>query len=161
MFDMKMDFTHKGRWVLNRHKTPSLEGSTYAGVASQESARISFACPALNGVDAFVADIRHACFQVPISEYHHIMCGLKFGLENTRKIVIMRRVLCGIKASVRDFRDHLRLCVTHIDFKPCLSELHTWMRLEHKSDKNEHCEYLLCTEDNLVVSDNAEHVFRK
>ena len=42
VFDVKMDFTRKARWVLDGHKTPYLVGSTYAGVVSRESARIAF-----------------------------------------------------------------------------------------------------------------------
>jgi hypothetical protein len=32
IFDVKMDFTRKARWVLNGHKTANPKGSTYAGV---------------------------------------------------------------------------------------------------------------------------------
>ena len=35
IFDIKMDFTRKFRWALDVHKTPSLEGSTHAGVVSR------------------------------------------------------------------------------------------------------------------------------
>ena len=34
VFDVKMDFTWKARWVLDGHKTPNPAGSTCAGVAS-------------------------------------------------------------------------------------------------------------------------------
>jgi hypothetical protein len=33
VWDVKMDFTRKARWVLDGHKTPNPIGSTYAGVA--------------------------------------------------------------------------------------------------------------------------------
>ena len=42
VFDVKMDFTRKARWVLDYHKTPDPIGSTYAGVVSRESVRIAF-----------------------------------------------------------------------------------------------------------------------
>ena len=42
VFDVKMDFTRKARWVLDGHKTPDPVGSTYAGVVSRESVRIAF-----------------------------------------------------------------------------------------------------------------------
>jgi hypothetical protein len=32
VWDVKMDFTRKARWVLDGHKTPNPIGSTYAGV---------------------------------------------------------------------------------------------------------------------------------
>ena len=60
VFDVKMDFTRKARWVLDGHKTPPPEGSTYAVVVSRESIRIAFTYAVLNGMDMFAADIRNA-----------------------------------------------------------------------------------------------------
>ena len=37
IFDIKMDFTRKARWVLDGHKTPNPAISTYDGVVSRES----------------------------------------------------------------------------------------------------------------------------
>ena len=36
VWDVKMDFTRKTRWVLNGHKMPDPVGSTFAGVVSRE-----------------------------------------------------------------------------------------------------------------------------
>jgi hypothetical protein len=58
VWDVKMDFTRKARWVLDGHRTPNPIGSTYAGVVSRDSIRIAFTYTALNGVDVFAADIR-------------------------------------------------------------------------------------------------------
>ena len=49
------------------------------------------------------------------------MCSSEFGLDNSRKRAITHRELCSGKASGRDFNNHLRSCVTHLDFKPYLS----------------------------------------
>ena len=161
VFDVKMDFTRKARWVLDGHKTPPPEGSTYAGVVSRESVRIAFTYAALNGVDVFAADIRNAYLQAPTSERHYIICGPEFGLENAGKIAIIRRALYGGKAAGRDFRNHLRSCMTHLNFKPCLADPDVWMRPAIKSDGNEYYEYvLLYTDDALVVSENAESILR-
>jgi hypothetical protein len=35
IWDLKMDFTRKARWVLDGHKTPDVTASTYAGVVSR------------------------------------------------------------------------------------------------------------------------------
>ena len=40
VFDVKMDFTQKARWVLDRHKTPDILGLTYAIVLARESIHI-------------------------------------------------------------------------------------------------------------------------
>ena len=58
IFDVKMDFTRKARWVLDGHKTAEPKISTYAGVVSRESLRIASTYAALNGVDFTAADIR-------------------------------------------------------------------------------------------------------
>jgi hypothetical protein len=74
VWDVKMDFTRKARWVLCGHKTPNPIGSTYAGVASRDSIRIAFTYAALNGLDVFAADIRNAYLQAPSSQKDYIVC---------------------------------------------------------------------------------------
>ena len=54
VFDVKMDFTRKARWVLYGHKTPNPIGSTYAGVVSRKSVRIAFTYATLNGLDVLL-----------------------------------------------------------------------------------------------------------
>ena len=83
VWDVKMDFTRKARWVLDGHKTPNPIGSTYAGVVSRDSIRIAFTYAALNGLDVFAADIRNACLQAPSSQKDHIMCGPEFGVSHS------------------------------------------------------------------------------
>ena len=42
VFDVKIDFTRKARFVMDGHKTPDAIGSSYAGVVSRDSVRIAF-----------------------------------------------------------------------------------------------------------------------
>ena len=56
IWDVKMDFTQKARWVLVGHKSPEPIGLTFAGVVSIESVRITFTYVALNGLDVCAAD---------------------------------------------------------------------------------------------------------
>ena len=128
VFDVKMDFTRKARWVLDGHKTPEPIGSKYAGVVSRESVRIAFTYAALNGLDVFAADIRNAYLQAPSSQKHYIICGPEFGLENVGKWALIRRALSGGKAAGRDFRNHLRSCMMHLDFLSCPANPGVWMR---------------------------------
>ena len=81
VFDVKMDFTRKARWVLDGHKTANPIGSTYAGVVSREWVRIDFTYAALNGVDVCAADIRNTYLQAPSSRKDYIVCGPEFGLR--------------------------------------------------------------------------------
>jgi hypothetical protein len=60
IFDVKMDFTRKARWVLDGHKTANPIGSTYAGVVSRESVWIALTYAALSELDVMAVDIRNA-----------------------------------------------------------------------------------------------------
>lgn len=119
IFDCKMDMTRKARWVLDGHKTSDPSHSTYAGVVSRESVQIALTYAALNHLDVTAADIRNAYLQAPSSEKHFIVCGPEFGAENVGKKALIRRALYGGKSAGRDFRNHLRACMIHLDFLPC------------------------------------------
>jgi hypothetical protein len=127
VWDIKMDFSRKARWVLDGHKTVSPIGSTYAGVVSRESVCIAFAYAALNGLGVCAADIRNVCLQAPSSQKDYVTCGPEFGLENAGKNALIHRALCGGKAAGRDFRNNLRACMPHLDFTPCLADPDVWM----------------------------------
>ena len=82
VWDVKMVFTRKARWVLDGHKTPDLIGSTYARVVSRESVHIALAYAALNDLNVFAADIWNAYLQALSSQKDYIFCGPEFGVEN-------------------------------------------------------------------------------
>ena len=85
IWDVKMDFTRKVRWVLDRHRTPDPIGSTFTGVVSRESVRIAFMYAALNDLQVFVADIHNAYLQAPSSQKDYVVCGPEFGIEKLGK----------------------------------------------------------------------------
>ena len=130
-------------------------------MVSRDSIQIAFTYAALNGLDVFAADIRNAYLQAPSSQKDYILCGPEFGIENVGKIALIRRALFGGKAAGKDFRNHLRSCMRHLDFVSCPADPDVWMRPAKRSDGSDYYEYiLLYTDDALVVSDNAEQVLR-
>ena len=54
IYDVKMDFTRKGRWVKDSHRTPDPESSSYAGVVSRESITILLTHAALHGLPLMI-----------------------------------------------------------------------------------------------------------
>jgi hypothetical protein len=155
-----MDFTYAARWVLDGRKTPNPIGSTYAGVASRDSIKIAFTCAALNDLKVFAADTRNACLQALSSQIDCILCGPEFGIENVGKVALIRRALYGGKSTEKDFRNHLRSCMRHIDCASCPADPDAWMRPAAKRS-NSACEHMLLWNNNvLVVSKNAEQVLR-
>ena len=154
-----MDFTRKARWVLEGHKTPNPIGSTFTGVVSRESVRIAFTYAALNDLQVFAGDIRNAYLQAPSSQKDYVVCGLEFGIKNIGKVALIDRALYGGKSAGWDFRNHLRSCMHHLDFRPCLANPDVWMRLVQKGDGSPYYNYvLLYVDDALVVGDNAESI---
>ena len=67
--------------MLDGHRQPSPEGSTYAGVVSRESVRIAFTYAALNDVDVWACDIQTAYLHNHITEKCYVVCGKEFGFK--------------------------------------------------------------------------------
>jgi hypothetical protein len=157
IWDLKIDFTRKARWVLDGHKLPTPEGSTYAGVVSRESARIALTYAAQNGLEVCAADIRNAYLQAD-----DIICGPEFAVENEGNVALIHRALYGGKSAGRDFGNHLQSCIHHIGFKSCPADPDVWIRSAIKSDVTEMYEYvLLYTDDALSIGVEAESILRK
>ena len=55
-----MDYTRKTRWVLDGHKTPPPERSTYTGVVSRDSVCIALTYAALNHPDVWMRPAKKA-----------------------------------------------------------------------------------------------------
>ena len=131
VWDVKMDFTRKARWVLDGHKTPDLIGSTYVGVVSRETVQIALTYAALNDLDVFTADIWNAYIQAPSLQKDYIICGPEFGVESIGRAALIHHASYGGKA---DFRNHLRSCMEFLNFKSCLADHDVWMRPAITSD---------------------------
>ena len=161
VFDVKMNFVRKARWVKDGHKTRDPEWSTYAGVVSRESVRIAFTYAALNNIGVMAADIQNTYLQAPASEKHYVICGQEFGLENVNKVALIRRALYGGKSSGSDFWKHLRSCMEHLKFKSCESDPEVWRRKSVTDDGLEYWEYiLLYVDDALCISHRAEYILK-
>ena len=156
-----MDFTRKARWVKDGHKTPDSTTSSFAGVVSRESIRISLTYAALLGLPVIGGDIKNAYLQAPSSEKHFIVCGPEFGVENVGRVALIRRALYGGKVAGRDFWHHLRECMARLGFASSRADPDVWLRLSKRSTGEEYYEYvLLYVDDVLVISERAEAVLR-
>ena len=155
IFDVKMDFTRKARFVANGAKTRDIESSTYAGVVSKETVRIAFTYAALNNLDLFAADIKNAYLQALITERYWTRCGPEFGPGLEGSVAYIVRVLYGTKCAGRDFRNHLRECMEMLGYTSCLADPDLWIRKAITDNGNDYYEYmLLYTDDCLSVSEH-------
>ena len=154
VFDVKMDFTRKARWVKYGHRTADPENSTFFGFVSQERYRIAFTYAKLNGLDVTADDIKNAYLQAPSSETNYVICIAKFGLENIGKISLIRRALYRGKSIGADVWKHCWSCMTHLGFTPCKADPGIWIREAHKYDVTPFWEYILLYDDHALVISN-------
>ena len=156
-----MDFTCKAIWVKDGHKNSDPDQSTYAGVVSRDSVRISLSYAALKGIDVMESDIKNTYLQDPSSEKHYIICGGGFGLEHIGNIYLIRRALYGGKSSGANFWKHLQYRMTHIGFPYCKDEPDIWMRKSIKYYGSSYWGYvILCVDDALCISMNFENILK-
>jgi hypothetical protein len=121
IFDVKMNFTRKARWVKDGHLTPNPEGSIYAGDVLRESICIALTYAALNGIDVMAADIQNTFLQAPSTEKHCVVCGPEFG-EHCGKLAVIKPALYGGKSAGADFWNHLREYMMHLGFMSCKAD---------------------------------------
>ena len=65
---------------------------------------------------------------------NYIICGPEFGLEIFGKLALIQRESYGGKSAGKDFINHLRSCMHHLNFKSCPADHDVWMRPAMKVD---------------------------
>ena len=68
VFDVKMDFTQKARFVAGGHLTDDPTTITYSSVVSRDSVRIALTIVELNGLDVMCCDVGNAYLNAPCRE---------------------------------------------------------------------------------------------
>jgi hypothetical protein len=68
IFDIKMDFTRKARFVAGGHLTEAPTSITYSTVVSRDSVRLAFLIAGLNNLDVMACDIGNAYLNAPCRE---------------------------------------------------------------------------------------------
>eukprot|EP00957_Ditylum_brightwellii_P086675 6595505-Ditylum_brightwellii.AAC.1 len=124
--------------------------------------KIAFMNAALNSLDICAAEICNAYLQTSSLHKDYIICDPEFGIENIRKVALVHHALYGGKTVGHDFRNHLRSCMQHLDFKFCPADLDVWMRPTKYSDSSKHYEYtLLYIDDALVIGEFDEKLLHQ
>ena len=158
IFDVKMDFTRKARFVAGGHMTEPPASLTYSSVVSQESVRIALTVAALNDLDVLAADVGNAYLNADCREKIWCIAGPEFGSNQGKKVIIVR-ALYGLKSSGAAWRAHLASTMSDLHFEPCQAEPDLWMRPASKPDGFTYWEYVLIyVDDLLVVSHQANEI---
>jgi Reverse transcriptase (RNA-dependent DNA polymerase) len=153
VFDVKIDFTRKARFVAGGHVTSPPATQTYASVVSRESVRIAFLLASLNDMDVLSADVQGAYLNAPCHEKVYTTCGMEFGIENVGRVAVIVKALYGLKTSAFAWREHLSQTLTKLGFKFCVADNDVWLRGIDSKSQGKLYEYVLVyTDDILCIS---------
>ena len=161
VFDVKMDFTRKARFVAGGHMTDPPSTLTYSSVVSRDSVRIGFLLAALNQLELLAADVGNAYLNAPTKEKVYCTAGPEFGAELQGKPVIIVRALYGLKSSGAAWRSHFAMTLQQVGFQSCLADPDVWLRPATKPDGFQYYEYILVYVDDLLVLSHQPAVIMK
>ncbi len=120
VWDVKMDFTQKARYVAGGHHIDPPKSITYSSVISHESVQIALFLAALNDMDVCLTDIGNAYLTAPTMEKCYVVAGDEFGPELKGWLLKTIQALYGLKSTSATFHAHLALILHHImGFTPC------------------------------------------
>jgi Reverse transcriptase (RNA-dependent DNA polymerase) len=163
VFDVKVDFTRKARYVGGGHVTKPPSTHTYASVVSRESVRIAFLYAALNDLNIMSADIQGAYLNAPCKERVYTQCGPEFGPDNVGRIALITKALYGLRTSAFAWREHLAQTLEQsLEFTHFLADNDVFMRPGSKVDGSKHYELILIhTDDLLVIAESPIEILNR
>jgi len=161
IFDMKMDFTRKARFVAWGHMNDPPESITYSSVVSRDSVCIAFLLAALNDIDILATDIGNAYLNAQSCEKVYTTAGPEFGAQLQGKAVLIVRALYGLKSSGAAWRSHLANTLHQMGFISCLVDLDVWYRPATKPNGYQYYEYVLVyVDDVLTLSHQGDKIMK-
>ena len=98
IFDVKMDFTRKARFVAGGHTTDTSSSITYSSVVLRDSVRLAFLVAGLNDLDVLAGDVTNAYLNAKCREKIWFEGGIETG-EDKGKVLIVTHALYGLKSS--------------------------------------------------------------
>ena len=155
IFDIKMDFTRKARFVAGGHMTDPPKESVYSSVVSRESVRLFFLIAALNDLGVMACDLQNAYLNADTKEKNWFRAGIELGSNNQGKVVKIVRALYGLKSSGARWREHLSGTLRTMGYVSCTADPDVWMKSAVKADGTKYYEYVLCYVDDILVG--SEH----
>ena len=152
IFDVKMDFTRKARFVADGSKTETPSAVCYSSVVSRESVRLAFLVAAFHELDVFSCDIGNAYLNAPCRERIWFVAGAECGSHVKGKVMKLVRALYGLKSSGASWRKMFKdYIVSKMGFVP--SSLDGDMYYRRNADVNgvHYYELLLVYVDDVLA----------
>jgi len=148
IFDIKMDFNRKARFVAGGHTTETPGSATYSSVVSRDSVRIAFMFAALSDLDILAADVGKAYLNADYREKIWTIAGPEFGLK-AGTVMIIEKALYGLKTSGAAWRTLLASLLTELGYESTQADPDVWICVAVKPEGFEYYEMLLVNVDDI------------
>ena len=110
IFDVKMDFTQKARFVAREDLTTTTPNVTHSSVVSRDSVQLAFLVSGLNDLDIMACNISNTCLNAPCGEKIWFQGG-KDTCQDEGKVLIVDLAHHGLHSSGASLRNMLlKLC---------------------------------------------------
>jgi Reverse transcriptase (RNA-dependent DNA polymerase) len=139
IFDVKMDFSRKARFVAGGHMTVTPASITYSSVVSRDSVRLAFLIAALNDLDILSCDIGNAYLNAPCREKIWFEAGKECG-EDAGKAMILKQALYGLKSAGASWRAMFSSSIVELGFKDTMVDPDVYIR--HNFKQNDCCWFM-------------------
>jgi hypothetical protein len=127
VFDIKMDFTQKARFVTGRHTTTAPSSMTYSSVVLRDSVWLAFLIAALNDIDIMSCDLENAYLNTPCQEKIWFEGGIEC-VEDQGKVCVVVRSLYGLKSARAAFRSSLAQILRDVGYDSTKADPDIWIR---------------------------------
>ena len=152
IFDVKMDFTRKARFVANGSMTDTPVSLCYSSVVSRDSVRLAFLVAALNDLDIFACDIGNAYLNAPCKEKIWFVAKIECGREACGKVMRLCRALYGLKSSGASWRQMFKNYIeSKLGFTPSTADGDMYYRKNKMPSGAEYYELLLVYVDDVLA----------
>jgi hypothetical protein len=150
IFDVKMDFSRKARFVAGGHLTEAPASITYSSVVSRDSVRLAFLIAALNDLDVMACDVGNAYLNAPCREKVWFLGGGEAG-DDRGKVLVITRALYGLRSSGASWRSMLAETIRNLGFESTRADPDVWRRPATRSDGTKYYELLLVYVDDILA----------
>ena len=146
IFDVKIDFTRKARFVAGGHTTDTPASITYSSVVSRDSVRLAFLVAGLNDLDVLAGDVTNAYLNAPCREKIWFEGGVETG-EDRGKVLIVTRALYGLlTSSGAAWRADIAATLRDLKFTSTQDDPDVWIR-----SAETHYDMVLVYVDDILI----------
>jgi Reverse transcriptase (RNA-dependent DNA polymerase) len=161
VFEIKMDFTQKARYVAGGNTMEPPAEVTYSSVVSRESIRIGFLIAALNDLEICAADVTNAYINANCRQKIRTVTGPEFGATEQGTVMNIKKALYGLKSSGAAWRALFAMTLTDLGYTSTKADPDVWIRAQVKPDGFGYYEMVLVyVDDTMVLSHEPKQTMR-